>query len=57
MCNRCQNLHLQLFPEHPKIILEKNQEEIFTGICTEKGHQNKLSFFVKLIINFVVPHA
>jgi len=47
MCNRCQNLHLQLFPEHPKIILEKNQEEIFTGICTEKGHQNKLSFFCK----------
>ena len=47
MCNPCQNLHLKLFPEHQKIKLDKNQEEIFTGLCLEKGHHRKLSYFCK----------
>ena len=47
MCNACQNLHFKLFPEHQKIKLDKNQEEIFTGLCLEKGHHIKLSYFCK----------
>ena len=47
MCNKCQNLHRQLFPDHQKLLLDKNQDEIFTGICTEQEHQIKLSYFCK----------
>ena len=48
MCNKCDALHSKLFPNHTIFNSEKNINEIFTGICMEKGHMNnKLQFFCK----------
>ena len=47
MCNKCDALHSKLFPNHTIFNSEKNVNEIFTGICKEKGHMNKLQFFCK----------
>ena len=46
MCNKCENHHLPLFKNHQTYKLNKD-EEIFTGICNEKHHQNKLEFYCK----------
>ena len=47
MCNKCLNLHNQLFPNHHQINLEENSNEIFSGICQEKNHKMKLEYFCK----------
>ena len=41
MCNKCDNYHFFLFKNHNPYDLNK-VNEIFTGICKEKNHQNKL---------------
>ena len=46
MCNKCLNLHSQLFQKHPLFTLEKGQE-IFTGFCQKKDHNCPLNFFCK----------
>jgi len=46
MCNKCINLHSSLFKNHHTYNLD-NKEEIFTGICIEKNHCNKLEYFCK----------
>ena len=46
MCNKCDNMHKTLLKYHQPYILNK-EEEIFTGICKEKNHQNKLEYFCK----------
>jgi len=46
MCNKCINLHSQLFQNHQSFTLEKGQE-IFTGLCQEKDHNSPLNFFCK----------
>jgi hypothetical protein len=46
-CNKCENLHSQLFKSHQKINLGKNAEDFFTGLCKEKNHLNELKYFCK----------
>ena len=47
MCNKCENFHSKLFPNHKTYNSEKNIDEIFPGLCKEKGHMLKLQFFCK----------
>ena len=47
MCNKCENLHSNLFANHHSFIIEKNNEEKFTGLCKEKNHNYELQFFCK----------
>ena len=48
MCNKCETFHSKLLENHRTFSLEKNIEEIFTGYCKEKGHNNnELAFFCK----------
>ena len=47
MCNKCEVFHSKLLKNHQSIILGKNEEEIFTGLCEEENHQIKLEFFCK----------
>ena len=47
MCNKCENLHSQLFPNHDKNKVDDNFNEIFTGICKEENHKDNLLFFCR----------
>ena len=47
MCNKCQNIHSNLCLNHHSFKLDKDIKEIFTGICKEKNHCNKLDYFCK----------
>jgi len=49
MCNKCDNLHSELFPNHNKNKIDFNidMKEIFTGYCKEEKHNNELVFFCK----------
>ena len=47
MCNKCMNYHSEILENHHKYNLDKNIEEIFTGICKEKNHRKELDFFCK----------
>ena len=46
MCEKCQKMHQELY-NHNQLIINENQNEIFTGICTEKNHVNYLDSFCK----------
>ena len=45
MCNKCENLHSQLFENHHIYNINKNGET-FTGYCKEKGHI-EIKYFCK----------
>ena len=47
MCNKCENLHNDLFEDHHKIELKENISEFFSGICKEPGHKTELEFYCK----------
>ena len=48
MCNGCEKKHTSFFKKHNVYNLnKKNGDEIFTGICMEKNHLNKLEYFCK----------
>ena len=47
MCNKCDKLHLGLFPEHKTITLDKDISQIFTGFCQVENHQIELEYFCK----------
>ena len=60
LCNKCQNYHSELFETHhfnnnsqwrssvaSTNNINKNIDDIFTGYCKEKEHNNKLKFFCK----------
>ena len=48
MCNKCENFHSKLFKNHKIYSLDKNIDEIFTGFCKEKNHNNNiLHYFCK----------
>ena len=48
MCNKCENIHLKLFKNyHHCIKLDKETNEIFTGLCPENNHYEKLEYFCK----------
>ena len=47
LCNKCKNLHSELFEIHHIYNLDKDINDIFTGYCNEKQHINKLKYFCK----------
>jgi hypothetical protein len=47
MCNKCENMHNELFEDHHIYKLNENINEIFTGICKELNHKNELEFYCK----------
>ena len=47
MCNKCINHHSELFGKHQTITINKEINEIFTGICKEEKHKNELEYFCK----------
>ena len=48
MCNKCEKFHSNIFEDHLKLPINKEKSDIFTGLCKEKDHQNKLLFFCKI---------
>ena len=56
MCNKCEIMHSKLLKSHQPFIIEKNNEDIFTGLCKEENHNNELQFFCKNH-NYVVLYA
>ena len=54
MCSKCEQFHSKLLSAHQTMNLDKEDGEIFTGICKEPNHGNKLEFFLKIIILYVV---
>ena len=47
LCNKCGNHHSELFENHSVFNLDKNAQEIFTGICKEFNHKNELIYYCK----------
>ena len=48
LCNKCQNLHSELFDDHHLYSIDKYNKDFFTGFCQEEHHnQFKLEFFCK----------
>ena len=47
MCNKCENLHSKLFNNHHSYKLDKDFNEIFTGLCKYKNHKDEYEFFCK----------
>ena len=47
MCNKCEAHHSSLFLNHEQFNLIKNNEEIFTGFCLEKEHNNYQLYLVE----------
>ena len=47
MCNKCNNFHSDLCQNHHSFDLEKDQKDIFIGICKEENHFNCLEYFCK----------
>ena len=47
MCDKCQKVHAGLLKNHLVYNLYQNNNDIFTGICKEKNHINKLEYFCR----------
>jgi len=47
MCNKCEIIHSKLCQNHQVFKLDKDLNEIFTGYCQEKNHNEKLEFYCK----------
>ena len=47
ICNKCEKLHSELFLNHHLFNLGENIDELFTGFCKIKNHQNQLDYFCK----------
>ena len=48
ICNKCEIFHSKLLENHLIFSIDKNIDEIFTGCCKEKNHNNlSLSFYCK----------
>ena len=47
MCNKCLNYHKEYLENHHTYNIDKNSDEIFTGICKEENHKNELNYFCK----------
>ena len=46
MCNKCENFHSKLFKNnHNHYKLDQDIKKLFTGICKEDNHPNKLDYF------------
>ena len=46
-CNKCKNLHSDMFEDHLTINLN-NSNDIFIDICKENNHKNKLEFYCRV---------
>ena len=46
MCNKCEKTHSSFFKNHNPYNINK-EEEIFTGYCKEKNHNDKLKYYCK----------
>ena len=47
MCNKCEKIHSELFKNHIPYNLNKDINNIFTGLCKQENHPNKLEYFCK----------
>ena len=47
LCNKCENLHSELFYNHHQYKLDKDINDIFTGLCKIENHSNKLEYFCR----------
>ena len=47
MCKKCENVHSGLLKNHHFYSLDKNINEIFTGLCTKPNHSMSLEYFCK----------
>ena len=47
ICNKCEKFHSNFFQNHHTHNLEKNIDEIFTGLCKIEKHSLELKFFCK----------
>ena len=49
MCKKCESFHCELFQKHTQFNLKSNKEEkqLFTGLCMENNHFIELKFFCK----------
>ena len=45
MCNKCLQLHSDLFDNHLLLSLDKLNKDMFTGICKEENHSLKFEYF------------
>ena len=47
LCNKCLNIHIEYLDIHHIINLDKDNQEIFTGLCKEPNHKKELRFYCK----------
>ena len=47
MCKSCEQYHSNFLKGHHTYSLDKNKNEIFTGLCTNKMHSLELEFYCK----------
>ena len=47
MCNKCNQYHSEIFEAHNICDLNKENGEIFTGLCKEESHKINLQFYCK----------
>ena len=47
MCNKCQNLHSELFEQHNVYKIDKDNQEIPYLYCEEKEHIDKIRYYCK----------
>ncbi len=45
MCNKCSNFHSRLCQNHHTKNIDKENKDVFTGICQEKKHSIELKYF------------
>ena len=45
LCNKCTKNHIEYLETHHLNYLDKNNEDIFTGLCKESDHKMKLEYF------------
>ena len=47
ICKKCESNHSILFPKHNIFKINEDLNQIFTGLCKEKNHLDKLQYFCK----------
>ena len=47
MCNKCKQSHFDLFESHHLFNLDKNINDIFTGLCKDANHNVNFEYFCK----------
>ena len=47
LCNKCKNNHIEYLEIHHLNDLDKNNQALFTGMCTELNHKDELKFYCR----------